>query len=270
MTNTDSYMRKLVVTNPLGEPTYRLVIHTLRLPQGSRGLDAGCGIGYQALLLAEAVGPAGHVTGIDRSPEFLAKAGEIAKKTGMAEQVFFQEADVSNLPFEDNTFDWVWSANCVGYAPGEPLPQIKELARVVKPGGSVIILAWSSQQLLPGYPLLEARLNATSSGFAPFVEGMRPELHFSRMPGWFRKAGLEQTSAQTFAGSVHAPLSDEIRNAMMALLEMRWVDVQVELSHKDWIQFQRLCLPESPDFILNNPDYYAFFTYSLFRGRVTR
>ena len=91
-------MRKLVVTNPLGEPTYRLVIHTLRLPQGSRGLDAGCGIGYQALLLAEAVGPAGHVTGIDLSPEFLAKAGEIVKKAGMAEQVFFQEADVSNLP----------------------------------------------------------------------------------------------------------------------------------------------------------------------------
>jgi ubiquinone/menaquinone biosynthesis C-methylase UbiE len=269
MTNTDSYLRKLVVTNPLGEPAYRLVIHTLRLPQGSRGLDAGCGIGYQALLLAEAVGPAGHVTGIDLSPEFLAKAREIAKKAGMAEQVFFQEADVSNLPFEDNTFDWVWSANCVGYAPGEPLPLIKELARVVKPGGSVIILAWSSQLLLPGYPLLEARLNATSSGIAPFVEGMRPELHFSRMLGWFRKAGLEQISAQTFAGSVHAPLSDEVRSAMMALLEMRWVDVQAELSHKDWIEFQRLCLPESPDFILNNPDYYAFFTYSLFRGRVT-
>ena len=127
MTNTNSYLRKLVVSNPLGEPTYRLVIHTLRLPQGSRGLDAGCGIGYQALLLAEAVGPAGHVTGIDRSPEFLAKAREIAKKAGMAEQFFFQEADVSNIPFEDNTFDWVWSANCVGYAPGEPLPQIKEL-----------------------------------------------------------------------------------------------------------------------------------------------
>ena len=138
---------------------------------------------------------------------------------------------------------------------------------MVKPGGSVIILAGSSQQLLPGYPLLEAQLNATSSGIA---EGMRPELHFSRMPGWFRKAGLEQTSAQTFAGSVHAPLSDEIRNAMMALLEMRWVDVQAELSHKDWIEFQRLCLLESPDFILNNPDYYAFFTYSLFRGKVTR
>jgi demethylmenaquinone methyltransferase/2-methoxy-6-polyprenyl-1,4-benzoquinol methylase len=143
MTNTDSYMRKLVVTNPLGEPTYRLVIHTLRLPQGrgSRGLDAGCGIGYHALLLAEAVGLAGHVTGIDLSPEFLAKARENAKKAGMAEQVFFREADMYNLPFEDNTFDWVWSANGVGYAPGEPLPQIKELARVVKPGGSVIILA---------------------------------------------------------------------------------------------------------------------------------
>ncbi|KAF5416803.1 MAG: hypothetical protein C5S49_04300 [Candidatus Methanogaster sp.] len=51
---------------------------------------------------------------------------------------------MNNLPFDDDAFDWVWSANCAGYAPGDPLPVLKELARVVKPGGSVIILAWPS------------------------------------------------------------------------------------------------------------------------------
>ena len=86
--------------------------------------------------------------------------------------------------------------------------------------------------LLRGYLyefLLEARLNATSSGIAPFVEGMRPELHFSRLLGQFRKAGLDRTYTRTFAGSVHAPLSDEIRSALTALIEMRWIDVQAEL-----------------------------------------
>jgi len=175
---------------------------------------------------------------------------------------------MNNLPFDDDTFNWVWSANCAGYAPGEPLPLLKELARVVKPGGSVIILAWSSQQLLPGYPMLEAHLNATSSGIAPFARGMRPERHFQRMMGWFRRAGMEEVTARTFAGDVSAPLSGEIRSALAAIFEMRWVDVEPELSEDDWAEYRRLCLPASPDFILNLPDYYAFYTYSMFRGRV--
>jgi demethylmenaquinone methyltransferase/2-methoxy-6-polyprenyl-1,4-benzoquinol methylase len=177
---------------------------------------------------------------------------------------------MNSLPFDDDTFDWVWSANCAGYAPGDHLLLLKELARVVKPGGSVIIIAWSSQQLLPGYPVLEAHLDATSSGIAPFVEGAVPELHFPCMMGWFRRAGMEDVTARTFAGDVCAPLSDEMRDALTALIEMRWVDVEPELSEGDWAEFQRLCLPESQDFILDLPDYYAFYTYSMFRGRVVR
>jgi len=69
--DTETYLQSLIVTNPLQEPIFRRAIHALDLPPGSRGLDVGCGIGLQAILLAEAVGPAGHVTGIDLSPEFL-------------------------------------------------------------------------------------------------------------------------------------------------------------------------------------------------------
>ena len=266
--DADSYLQSLIVTNPLQEPVMRRATRALNLPPGSRGLDVGCGIGLQAVLLAEAVGAVGHVTGVDLSAEFLDCARSIAEKAGISEQVSFQEGGMNNIPFDDDAFDWAWSANCVGYAPGEPLPVLKELARVVKPGGSVIVLAWSSQQLLPGYPVLEAHLNATSSGIAPFVEGTSPELHFPRMRGWFRRAGMEEVTARTFAGDVCAPLSGEIRSALTALIEMRWVDVENELSEEDWVEFQRLCVNESPDFILDLPDYYAFYTYSMFRGRV--
>ena len=139
---------------------------------------------------------------------------------------------------------------------------------MIKPGESVIILAWSSQQLLLSYPVLEAHLNATSSGIAPFVEGAAPELHFPRMMGWFRRAGMEDVTARTFAGDACAPLSREMRDALAALIEMRWVDVEDELSEGDWAEYQRLCLPESQDFILDLTDYYAFYTYSMFWGRV--
>jgi demethylmenaquinone methyltransferase / 2-methoxy-6-polyprenyl-1,4-benzoquinol methylase len=266
--DTDTYLQGLLATNPLQEPIFRRVIHTLNLPPGSRGLDVGCGIGFQAIMLAEAVGPAGHITGIDLSPEFLIHARDITEKAGMSEQVSFQEGDMNNLPFDDDTFDWVWSANCAGYAPEEPLPLLKELARVVKPGGSVIIIVWSSQQLLPGFPLLEAHLDATSSGLAPFARGTAPEFHFPRLMGWFRRAGMEDVTVRTFAGDVCAPLSEEMRSALTSLIEMRWVDVRAELSEGDWAEYQRLCLAESPEFILDIPDYYAFYTYSMFRGRV--
>jgi demethylmenaquinone methyltransferase/2-methoxy-6-polyprenyl-1,4-benzoquinol methylase len=257
------------VFNCLRERVLGSAIQALQLPPGSRGLDAGCGIGLQALMLAEAVGPVGHITGLDLSPEFLVHAREIVEKAGLSERISFREGDVNELPFDDDAFDWVWSVDCVGYAAFlEPLPVLKELRRVVKPGGSVAILAWSSEKLLPGYPLLEARLNATSSGIAPFVKGERPERHFSRALGWFRDAGLADPTARTFAGSAHAPLNDDLRQALVALFEMRWPDVESELAPEDWLAYQRLCLPESPEFILNHPDYCAFFTYSMFYGKV--
>ena len=139
--DADSYLQSLIVTNPLQEPVMRRVVRALNLPPGSRGLDVGCGIGLQAIMLAEAVGAAGHVTGVDLSAEFLDCARSIAEKAGISEQVSFQEGDMNSLPFDDAAFDWVWSANCAGYAPGDSLPLLKELARVVKPSGSVVILA---------------------------------------------------------------------------------------------------------------------------------
>ena len=268
MTGMETYKQSLLVTNPLIEPTIHAAIQALHLPLASSGLDAGCGIGLQTLLLAEAVGPAGHITGLDLSPELLGYAREIVSKASLSQRIAFEEGDVRELPFDNGSFDWAWSANCVGYAPLEPLPLLKELVRVVKPGGSVAILAWSSQTLLPGYPALEARLNGTSAGIAPFVKGKRAELHFLSGMGWFREAGLENVTAHTFIGQAYAPLSDDLRRALIALLEMRWPGVGPELSLEDQAEYQRLCLPSSPDFILNRPDYYTFFTYSMFVGRV--
>ena len=242
------------------------MVRALQLPKGSRGLDAGCGIGLQCLLLGEEVGSTGHVTGLDISVEHLDYGRDIVKKAGLSEHISFQEGDVTNLPFDNNTFDWVWSIDCAGFVPPEPLSSLRELVRIAKTGGIVAIAAWSSEKLLPGYPRLEARLGATSSGIAPFVQGMKPEWHFSRGLGWFSELGLEDVKAGVFADSVNAPLNDEIRSALVDLFGQRWPDVAAELSSDEFAEFQRLCLPDSPDFILNVPDYYAFFTYSMFLG----
>ncbi len=270
MSDFNTYVRRLEETNPLREPTLRAAIQELQLPPGSCGLDVGCGIGLQALLLTEALGPAGRVTGLDRSPAFLLHAQEMVAKSDLSGRISFREGDMHNLPFDDHTFDWVWSADCAGYPVGELLPVLKEFARVVRPGGSVAILAYSSQQLLPGYPLLEARLNATCSSLTSFFQGKRPESCFLRALGWFRQAGLEEATARTFVGEVQAPLTKAMRIGLTSLFEMLWGTPQPEVSPEDWLEYRRLCQPDSPGCILNLPDYYAFFTYTMFWGKVPR
>jgi demethylmenaquinone methyltransferase/2-methoxy-6-polyprenyl-1,4-benzoquinol methylase len=265
--DTNHYLHTLEVTFPILIPVVRSIVKTLQLPSGSRGLDVGCGLGQPTLLLAESVGPTGHVTGLDISPEFVEHAKGLAKDAGLVERVTFQQDDFNKLPFDDNTFDWVWSKDCVGYHVAESLQGLKELIRVVKPGGTVAIVLWSSQMLLPGYPILEAHLNATSSGIAPFAKGMEPKSHFFYLLGSFRELGLAELSLNTFVGDVYAPFSDAIRDALVEFFPMRWQDVKSELSEDDWAEYQRLCVPESSDFILNLPDYFTFFTYSLFRGK---
>jgi ubiquinone/menaquinone biosynthesis C-methylase UbiE len=272
---SSSYARALSLLSGLKQPAMRAAIRELGLPAGSRGLDAACGIGRETLLLAEAVGPAGHVTGLDFSPEFLVHARRAAARAGLSERISFREGDLNHLPFGDFAFDWVWSVDAIWPGPRElgcpaeePLPLVKELARVVKPGGIVAILFWSSHKLLPGYPLLEARLNTTSLVNAPFTKGTRPERHCLRALGWLRAADLKEPTARTFVVGVQSPLAAGSRSAMTTVFQMLWGEAQSEVTAEDWADFERLCQPESPDFLLNLPDYYAFFTYSLFFARV--
>lgn len=268
MIDTNAYIQRLSEANPLRETLLRSIIQSLQLPLGSKGLDAGCGIGLQALLFAEAIGAEAHITGVDILPELLAYGAAMVAKAGLSDRILFREADVNHLPLEDDMFDWAWSADCIGYPAGELTPLLEELLRVVKPGGDVILLGWSSQQLLPGYTLLEARLNATCSGYIPFLKEKSPDLNFMRANHPFRKVGLENVRAQTFVGEVQSPLMDGERTALISLFDMLWGNPQPETSPEDWRQYQGLCKPESPDFILDIPDYYGFFTYTMFRGNV--
>ena len=263
----DRYLEDLIATQPLREPVLREAVRILRVPPGSRGLDAGCGAGRPVLLLADAVGPEGHVSGIDASELFVRHARGIAARAGMSDRVSFEVGDLFRLPYEDGRFDWLWSVDCALYLAVDRPELIRELVRVVRPGGVVALLAWSSQMLLPGFPGLESRLNATRAGIAPF-RGGSPETHFLRALEWLRGAGLEECRAHTLASGAQAPLSGEERRGIEALLRMRWEGARAEVAREDWERYRRLCSPDSPEFILRLEGYYAFFTYTMFVGRV--
>jgi ubiquinone/menaquinone biosynthesis C-methylase UbiE len=266
---TDRLIACLEGMNPLREPTMCAAVKALRLPRGSRGLDIGCGIGDQAVLLADAIGPDGHVTGLDISWPLLDYAHQKASQSASASRIAFEQGDMKMLPCAQGSYDWAWSVDCVGYPAGELLPILKGICRVVRPGGVVALLGWTSQQLLPGHEMLEARLNANCSSYAPFLDAQPPRAHFQRALRWFNQAGLAEGTCSTFIGWVQAPIRPEIRHAMTLLFEMLWGGSIAQASRPDLEEYRRLCSPTSPDFIVDLPEYCGFFTYTMFSGRVT-
>jgi demethylmenaquinone methyltransferase/2-methoxy-6-polyprenyl-1,4-benzoquinol methylase len=269
------YAQRLAEIEPLRLPAIEAAIDALGVAPGSRGLDVGCGIGLHTCLLAERVGEQGRVTGLDRSPAFVCLAEQRAAEVGLDERVRFEVGDLTALEYEADTFDWLWCNDALwpgpkrmGRSTDDPMPAVRGFARVVRPGGTVALVYWSSQRLLPGYPGLEARLSATSQTYAPFREGMRPQQHCMRALGWLEAAGLTGVSARTFVAEVQAPLAPVNRRALEATIEMFWGQAQGELNAEDWALFQRLRRSGAPDCLLDAADYYAFLTYTLFRGKV--
>ena len=96
MSDFDYLVEVANVFYPLREPTILAAIQAFQPQTGSRGLDAGCGIGLQATLLARAVGPAGHVTGLDLSREALVYAKNMVERSGLSDRVTFKAGDVAD------------------------------------------------------------------------------------------------------------------------------------------------------------------------------
>ena len=108
-----------------------------RLEPGERVLDLGSGAGTDSLIAAQMVGEKGSVTGIDMTPEMLAKARSAAATMG-ATNVEFVEAEAEHLPFADASFDVVISNGVIDLIPDKDAV-FAELFRVLAPGGRLQI-----------------------------------------------------------------------------------------------------------------------------------
>ena len=108
-----------------------------RLAPGERVLDLGSGAGADSLVAAQMVGADGRVTGIDMTPEMLAKARAAAAELG-ATHVEFVEAEAERLPFADKSFDAVISNGVIDLIPDKDAV-FAELYRVLAPGGRLQI-----------------------------------------------------------------------------------------------------------------------------------
>ena len=109
-------------------------------------LDVGCGIGGSSLYLAQKY--KANVSGITLSPVQASRGTERAVEAGLETMVQFQVADALNMPFADNSFDFVWSMES-----GEHMPDkekfMAECYRVLKPGGTFLMATWCHRPIAP-------------------------------------------------------------------------------------------------------------------------
>lgn len=98
-------------------------------------LDVGCGIGGSTRRLSQETGC--RVTGIDLSEAYIDTAERLTQLLGMQEQVGFHACSALELPFEDNSFDGVWSLQ-MNMNVEDKLSWLKETFRVIKPGGRAV------------------------------------------------------------------------------------------------------------------------------------
>ncbi|MEU3731691.1 class I SAM-dependent methyltransferase [Streptomyces sp. NPDC033538] len=115
-------------------PAYAAAVAELRLREGAYVLDAGCGTGRALPPLRAAVGPSGLVVGADLTPGML----QAAVRAGRDRDGRLLLADVAALPLRSRSLDAVFAAGLVAHLP-DPAGNLRELARVVRPGGTLAL-----------------------------------------------------------------------------------------------------------------------------------
>ena len=115
-----------------------------------RAVDVGCGIGGSSRFLATKYGA--QVRGITLSPFQCRRAQFLTQKAGLEDRAKFEVADALAMPFQQGSFDLVWSMES-----GEHMPDkrqfISELVRVAAPGGKIIVVTWCHRNLKEGETL---------------------------------------------------------------------------------------------------------------------
>lgn len=124
------------LTEPGQMPFYEAVFDAIGVDHETTLFDAGCGAG---LALRTAHKRGAKVTGLDASESLLAIARERVPSADL------RQGDLEELPFRDGSFDVATAFNSVQYA-GDPVNALRELRRVVVPGGRVAIVTWAEAE----------------------------------------------------------------------------------------------------------------------------
>ncbi|GLY15212.1 methyltransferase type 11 [Kineosporia sp. NBRC 101677] len=182
-----------------------LVHNRLAIPPGARLLDVGCGTGVPAVR----IGGSGDasVLGITVSARQAETATVRAGCAGLGDRLQFRVADAMDMPFEDNSFDAAYALESIHHMDRPTV--LRELARVVRPGGTVVATDVYRRAPAPagGPPVLDL--------LAPMWM-MTPPCSFEAYPGLFEAAGLQLAERRDISSEVLPRTFGAVRERFLA------------------------------------------------------
>jgi SAM-dependent methyltransferase len=231
------------------------IVDGLPIGSGMRVLDLACGDGFYTRRIAGRLGSEGSITGVDINLAYLAEARSGAPRSAGDGAIDFVASAFDRLPFPDRTFDLVWCAQSL-YSLPDPAVAIGHMARVLRPGGLVVVLENDTlhQVLLPWPVALELPLRAAE--LRSFQEGSRNSTRYyvgRRLPAVLAAAGLEPLSMTSHAFDRQAPLGAAERELLQSYLEEIADRVAAHLEPALLHELRQLVDPRSPKHLLQRP-----------------
>jgi len=185
----------------------------MNVQKGSSALDVCCGTADWTVALADKVGPSGKVVGLDFSKNMLKIGKEKVEQLGL-EHVSLIHGNAMELPFEDNTFDYVTIGFGLRNVP-DYVQVLKEMHRVVKPGGMVVCLE-TSQPTLVGFkqlyyfyfkyimPVFGKLFAKSYNEYSWLQESARDFPGMKELANLFKRAGFINVEVKPYTGGVAA------------------------------------------------------------------
>lgn len=185
----------------------------MNVQKGQQALDVCCGTADWSIFLAEKVGSAGKVYGLDFSENML-KVGQQKVAARGLKNIELIQGNAMELPFADNSFDFVTIGFGLRNVP-DYMQVLREMRRVAKPGGQVVCLE-TSQPTIPGFrqiyyayfsyvmPLLGKLLAKRYGHYSWLQESARDFPGREELAEMFRQAGLVDIKIKAYDGGVAA------------------------------------------------------------------
>jgi ubiquinone/menaquinone biosynthesis C-methylase UbiE len=228
-------------TERLSSPLADRMVTLASIRPDDQVLDVGTGTGVVAFRVAEKLRDGGRVIGIDLSEGMLAAANSKAERIGVAEKIEFRQMDAEKLEFPDATFDVAVSLFALLHFP-DPLIALKEIYRVLKPGGRLVVAVGSSPPLfsLSGFahrlkvlPEIVRRIRGKQLVAPGFLDSL-VESHFPD------SNGSEESHLASHSHDRTQSVTSLVRSAGFRMLETYWQGNQAELgTAKEFWEIQR-------------------------------